>query len=190
VLNLSAKRTQALAALASRNMQLQCTLQENDIMTTSAAGMIEIEPVVWRGSFRSANAAANLPCGATLRRLCGCYHGGAPAPDAAALMRSRYSAYVLKLKTHLLGTWHHTTAPPRSIAAGNAKWLGLGLKKHTPESADRATVEFVARYKIGNHATACTRSAVSCARKVNGSTWMRNFRADPMLFLNRSVTDS
>lgn len=56
VLNLPSETTLALAALASRNMQLQCTLQENDIMLTSAAGMIEIEPVVWQGSFRSANA--------------------------------------------------------------------------------------------------------------------------------------
>ena len=55
VLNLASETTLALAALASRNMQLQCTLQENDIMMTSAAGMIEIEPKVWQGSFRSVN---------------------------------------------------------------------------------------------------------------------------------------
>jgi SEC-C motif-containing protein len=98
--------------------------------------------------------AKPCPCGATdYAACCGCYHGGAPAPDAAALMRSRYSAYVLKLKTYLLGTWHHTTRPAAlDLAADNAKWLGLGLKKHTPESADRATVEFVARYKIGGRA--------------------------------------
>ena len=55
VLNLASETTLALAALASRNMQLQCTLQENDIMMTSDAGMIEIEPKVWQGSFRSSN---------------------------------------------------------------------------------------------------------------------------------------
>ncbi|MDO8291943.1 MAG: YaeQ family protein [Gallionella sp.] len=52
VLNLAGETTLALAALASRNMQLQCTMQENDIMMTSDAGMIEIEPKVWQGSFR------------------------------------------------------------------------------------------------------------------------------------------
>ena len=55
VLNLASETTLALAALASRNMQLQCTMQENDIMITSDAGMIEIEPKVWQGSFRSSN---------------------------------------------------------------------------------------------------------------------------------------
>ena len=55
VLNLASETTLALAALASRNMQLQCTMQENDIMMTSDAGMIEIEPKVWQGSFRSSN---------------------------------------------------------------------------------------------------------------------------------------
>ena len=52
VLNLPTEATLALAALASRNMQLQCTMQENDIMMTSAAGMIEVEPKLWHGNFR------------------------------------------------------------------------------------------------------------------------------------------
>lgn len=53
VLNLPTETTQALAALASRSMQLQCTLQEGHIMMTSEAGMIEIEPKVLHGSFRT-----------------------------------------------------------------------------------------------------------------------------------------
>jgi uncharacterized protein YaeQ len=52
VLNLDSEATQALAALASRTMQLQCTLQEGHIMVTSDAGMIEVEPKVWHGSLR------------------------------------------------------------------------------------------------------------------------------------------
>lgn len=68
-------------------------------------------------------------------------------------MRSRYSAYVLKLEAYLLATWHHTTRPAAlDLAADNAKWLGLELKKHLPESADCTTVEFVARYKTGGRA--------------------------------------
>lgn len=46
VLKLSTEATLALAALASRNMQLQCAIQEGHIMLTSDAGMIEIEPSV------------------------------------------------------------------------------------------------------------------------------------------------
>ena len=68
-------------------------------------------------------------------------------------MRSRYSAYTLKLAAYLLATWHPDTRPAAlDLAADDAKWLGLEVKKHTPESADCATVEFVARYKIGGRA--------------------------------------
>ncbi|HEU0219987.1 MAG TPA: YaeQ family protein [Gallionella sp.] len=53
VLNLPTETTLALAALASRNMQMQCTIQEGHIMITSDTGMIEIEPKVLQGSFRN-----------------------------------------------------------------------------------------------------------------------------------------
>jgi len=54
VLKLTGETTQALAALASRTMQLQCTIQEGHIMMTSDAGMIEVEPKVLQGNFRTA----------------------------------------------------------------------------------------------------------------------------------------
>lgn len=94
------------------------------------------------------------PCGAPdYAACCGRYHDGTPTPDAAALMRSRYSAYVLKLETYLLATWHPSTRPAAlNLAADNSRWLGLEVKKHIPESADRATVEFVARHKVGGRA--------------------------------------
>jgi len=53
VLKLTSITSLALAALASRTMQLQCTIQEGHIMMTSDAGMIEIEPQVLHGSFAS-----------------------------------------------------------------------------------------------------------------------------------------
>ena len=56
VLKLDSETTLALAALASRTMQLQCTIQEGHIMMTSDAGMIEVAPVVLHGEFRSAHA--------------------------------------------------------------------------------------------------------------------------------------
>jgi uncharacterized protein YaeQ len=49
VLNIAPETTQALAALASRTMQLQCTLQEGHVMITSEAGMIELEPALLHG---------------------------------------------------------------------------------------------------------------------------------------------
>jgi uncharacterized protein YaeQ len=50
VLKLDSETTLALAALASRTMQLQCTIQEGHIMMTSDAGMIEVEPKLWQGT--------------------------------------------------------------------------------------------------------------------------------------------
>lgn len=56
VINLLDETTQALAALASRTMQLQCAIQEGHIMVTSDAGMIEIEPKILKGGLPSAKA--------------------------------------------------------------------------------------------------------------------------------------
>lgn len=68
-------------------------------------------------------------------------------------MRSRYSAYVLKLEPYLLATWHATTRPATlDLAADNIKWLELEVKEHSPGDEDRATVEFIARYKVGGRA--------------------------------------
>jgi SEC-C motif-containing protein len=67
-------------------------------------------------------------------------------------MRSRYSAYVLRLTPYLLETWHATMRPAvLDLAADNtaATWLGLKVKRHDVGDADHATVEFIARYRIG-----------------------------------------
>ena len=90
------------------------------------------------------------PCPCTLANpyttCCKPLHDGAAAPTAEALMRSRYSAYVLELGAHLLSTWHPSTRPP-SLELQNTKWLGLTVKQHN-QTGDTATVEFVARYKV------------------------------------------
>jgi SEC-C motif-containing protein len=68
-------------------------------------------------------------------------------------MRSRYSAYALRLEPYLLATWHDSSRPAGlDLAADSTKWFLLEIKKHTCVSADRATVEFVARYRIGGRA--------------------------------------
>lgn len=68
-------------------------------------------------------------------------------------MRSRYSAYVLKLESYLLATWHPDTRPASlNLESESTKWLGLEVKNHAQQSADRATVEFVARYRVGGRA--------------------------------------
>jgi SEC-C motif-containing protein len=76
------------------------------------------------------------------------------APDAEALMRSRYSAYVGGNADYLLATWHPTTRPAPLDLGGEppVRWLGLQVRRHTVTGADTAVVEFVARYRIGNRA--------------------------------------
>ncbi len=97
-------------------------------------------------------------CGAARRYedCCGRFHSGPlhlQAPDAEALMRSRYSAYVRDLIDYLRATWH-TSTRPESIEPNppGLRWLGLDVKKHLVQDTDHATVEFVARSKLGGRA--------------------------------------
>ena len=68
-------------------------------------------------------------------------------------MRSRYSAYVKGLEDYLLATWHVSTRPPSlDLAAAPApKWLGLEVRAASTDG-DAASVEFVARCRIGGRA--------------------------------------
>lgn len=94
---------------------------------------------------------ATCPCGsgASYKTCCAQWHHGPlrlAAPDAQALMRSRYTAFVLDELDYLLETWHAGTRPPS--LEGNAPgvtWLGLQVRNHQTQSTDHATVEFVAR---------------------------------------------
>ena len=81
---------------------------------------------------------------------CGRLHSEAEnAATAEALMRSRYSAYVLKLADYLLATWHPDTRPVElDLSADDTKWLGLEVKKQAQQDGSHANVEFVARYRI------------------------------------------
>jgi len=93
------------------------------------------------------------PCGsgAAYAACCGRWHGGTPAPTAEALMRSRYSAFVLELGEHLLATWHPSTRPANIGFEPGVKWLGLEVRRQHSDG-DHATVEFVARSKLGGRA--------------------------------------
>lgn len=98
------------------------------------------------------------PCdtGRRYADCCGRYHAGPlhlQAPDAAALMRSRYSAYALGLVDYLLATWHPDTRPAAlDLTADPARWIGLSVRRHTVVDDDHQSVEFVARHKVGGRA--------------------------------------
>lgn len=90
----------------------------------------------------------------TYTTCCGPLHAGTPAPDAEALMRSRYSAYVRGDADYLMATWHPETRPAALDldTSGATRWLGLSIKRHAQHDDDHATVDFVARYRIGGGA--------------------------------------
>lgn len=93
------------------------------------------------------------PCGndAGYAHCCGPLHEGGIAETAEQLMRSRYSAYVLKREDYLLATWHSSTRPAHLKLAAQQpapSWLGLTVK-HYESADDQATVEFVARLRYG-----------------------------------------
>ncbi len=96
-------------------------------------------------------AAAACPCGGALyQNCCGRYHQGETPASAVLLMRSRYSAYVLRLDRYLLDTWHPSTRPARLALedAGTTRWLGLDIRAQQT-TGDAARVEFFARYRSG-----------------------------------------
>jgi len=96
------------------------------------------------------------PCqsGKTYVQCCGPWHEGLAqgvfAPGAEALMRSRYSAYVLGRSDYLLATWHPSTGPGE-LDLSPVKWLGLDIR-HAQESGDAGVVEFVARCRDAGRA--------------------------------------
>lgn len=93
------------------------------------------------------------PCGSaqTYLECCGRFHAGPlylQAPDAATLMRSRYSAFVQDQLDYLRQTWHDSTRPAQlEPNPPGTRWLGLEVRKHTQSDPTHATVEFVARVR-------------------------------------------
>lgn len=98
------------------------------------------------------------PCGsgAMYGSCCERWHQGErrwQAPDAEALMRSRYSAFVLDRRDYLLATWHPSTRPAAlDPNEPGLRWLGLTVRAHRVVDAHHAEVEFVARSKWGGRA--------------------------------------
>ena len=104
----------------------------------------------------------DCPCGAgKYQQCCGRYIGGGMvAPSAVELMRSRYTAFALRNEAYLRATWWPDTLPEEAITAeDDVKWIGLKIVGHghagdavNADNADEATVEFIARFKVGGRA--------------------------------------
>jgi SEC-C motif-containing protein len=94
------------------------------------------------------------PCGnpTGYQDCCGRLHDGQLATTAEQLMRARYSAYVLKREDFLLASWHASSRPV-SLGLDAQQplptWLGLDIRQHHDVDENHASVEFVARYRLG-----------------------------------------
>ncbi len=97
------------------------------------------------------------PCGTnkTYDDCCKALHQGLRvASSAEELMRSRYTAYVKKLKDYLLSTWHlsqRAAAENLSFEPG-LRWLGLKViaTKAGMENDTEGEVKFIASYSYHN----------------------------------------
>ncbi|MQY06876.1 YchJ family protein [Actinomadura macrotermitis] len=94
------------------------------------------------------------PCGLprTYQECCGRLHRGeAAATTAEQLMRSRYSAYVVRDARYLLASWHPSTRPPRIDFDPGLAWEGLTIVRTVDGTPFNRTgvVEFRARHNGG-----------------------------------------
>lgn len=98
----------------------------------------------------------HCPCGSqkSYALCCGRYHkGNIHAPTAEALMRSRYSAYVLNNAQYIYRTWDESTRPPLKVLREESSQLFNQLHIKTTTKGDlvdddTGTVEFIASYTL------------------------------------------
>jgi len=95
------------------------------------------------------SAVCACDSGKPYHACCQPLHAGAAAVSAEALMRSRYSAFVLGLADYLLASWHASTRPQSLELDDGTRWLGLSIKASRPTGEQSAEVEFVARSRRG-----------------------------------------
>lgn len=91
------------------------------------------------------------PCcsGAPFGGCCAPILAGEAAPSALALMRSRYSAYVLGDEDHLFRSWHPKTRPAPPFCDPKIEWLGLQIVDLSGggENDSEGIVEFIASWR-------------------------------------------
>jgi SEC-C motif-containing protein len=95
----------------------------------------------------------NCPCGTgrPTDACCGPVLAGRPAPTAEALMRSRYTAFVLGDTAHLTASWNSSTRPRRLRLEPGSVWTGLEILDRSGGSLSdtEGTVEFRAHRTDG-----------------------------------------
>lgn len=113
-----------------------------------------IKPLNKANARAQIDASAQCPCGSGQSFEACCeplVTQAAFAGSPEALMRSRYSAFVVGSAEYLLESWWPEQRPASLTIDPAQRWLGLKIKQAHAESHE-GVVEFVARYKIGGRA--------------------------------------
>ncbi|MEV7608896.1 YchJ family metal-binding protein [Microbacterium sp. NPDC089320] len=97
--------------------------------------------------------AERCPCGSgdLFGRCCGPLLGGAAAPTAERLMRSRFTAFAVRDPAYLLATWHPSTRPTEIDLDDDVVWRRLVIVDRVgggPFDRD-GVVEFEAFWRQG-----------------------------------------
>ena len=117
------------------------------------------------------------PCGSglDLSKCCAPLHAGTPAPTAEALMRSRYTAFVMGNTAYLDKTCtpelraESDSIDEQSKAEAKPRWLGLTILRTVKGGADDDTgqVEFTVKYRLSGKLH--TRHELSDFRRIDGA---------------------
>ncbi|GIU02364.1 YchJ family protein [Shewanella algidipiscicola] len=137
------------------------------------------DPLTGEQVFKHSNTAQECPCGQrvkgerlTYQACCKIYHQGAFVPTPEVLMRSRYSAFVMRLHDYLIATHHPDTLNglTKSIldSDNQTQWLGLSIQR-SATTDDNGVVEFHAWYRENNRLDAI--HEVSQFIKQHGVWW-------------------
>lgn len=91
---------------------------------------------------------SHCPCGSqsNYADCCQRYHLGALAPNPEALMRSRFTAFVLKLNDYLRASWHPDTRPAELDLQDSPDWVSLRILESKDMGAT-GQVSFQAIYR-------------------------------------------
>lgn len=89
------------------------------------------------------------PCssGDSYADCCQRYHAGELASSPEALMRSRFTAFVLRLENYLRASWHASTRPTALDLDNFPDWASLRILDSS-EQRDKGQVHFQAIYRL------------------------------------------
>ena len=91
------------------------------------------------------------PCGSQSHYTdcCKPFHAGKKVPSPQALMRSRFTAFVMKLEDYLWASWHPSTRPAELNLDSSPEWVSLRILDSKVKNTS-GQVYFQAIYRLSS----------------------------------------